>query len=106
YTLFLRAGANDKAWCAANALCHLREADQAQQQFVSDFPPLDPADIPGPLVPPAWEAHLASKGVDGRLDTIFRAFVPAVVRTRMGRVPARSRARWLGEQVRPEDSAV
>ena len=106
YTLFLRDGANDKAWCAANVLCHLQEADQAQQQFVSDFPPLDPADIPGTLAPQAWESHLASRGVDGRLDTIFRAFVPAVVRTRMGRVPARSRARWLGEQVRPEDSAV
>jgi tetratricopeptide (TPR) repeat protein len=104
YELLLREGASDEAWWAANVLCHLKEADEQQQKYVTDFPPMDPSDIPGTLAAQAWESHLVSGGVDGRLDTIFRVFVPAVIRTRMARVPARSRAKWLGAQVTAGDS--
>ncbi|HEY8038157.1 MAG TPA: hypothetical protein VIF15_00110 [Polyangiaceae bacterium] len=106
YELFLRQGANDKAWCAANALVHLGAADETQAKFVADFPPLDLGRVPGTLASCAWESHLMAGGMDARLTAIFRNFVPAVVRARMASVPEKSRLRWLGAQVRESDSPL
>jgi tetratricopeptide (TPR) repeat protein len=106
YELFLREGLNDRAWCAANALVHLGEADEAQHKFVADFPPIEPARVPGTLASCAWTSHLMAPGIDQRLTAVFRYFVPAVVRARMARVPEKSRLRWLGAQVRPGDSPL
>ncbi len=102
--LFLREQAHDRAWCAANALCHLREADETTRRFVEDFPPVAPADIPGTLAPCAWDTHLICPGVDRRLATIFGVFVPAVLRARLARVPAKSLARALGPTLREDES--
>ncbi|HEY1695337.1 MAG TPA: hypothetical protein VGG39_24380 [Polyangiaceae bacterium] len=104
YELFLREGSHDKAWCAANALVHLREADEAQGKFASDFAPLDPATVPGTLAPCAWSSHVVDPLMDERLTAVFRNFVPAVVRARMARVPEKARIKWLGTQVRGDES--
>lgn len=104
YELFLRQGRNDEAWCAANALVHLGEADEVQHKFVQDFPPVDLARVPGTLAACAWTSHLLAPALDARLTAIFRCFVPAVVRARMSRVPERSRMRWLGARVQETDS--
>ncbi|HEY8089208.1 MAG TPA: hypothetical protein VIF09_15220, partial [Polyangiaceae bacterium] len=104
YELFLRQGMHDKAWCAANALVHLREADEAQHKFVADFPPIEPTVVPGTLAACAWASHVVDPGLDPRLTAIFRHFVPAVVRARMARVPEKSRLKWLGAQVREDQS--
>lgn len=106
YELHLRQGANDKAWCAANVLVHLREADEAQHKFVADFPPVPLAQIAGTLAPCAWPSHVMSPGIDQRLTSVFRYFVPAVVRARMAAVPEKRRQRWLGSQMRESDSPL
>jgi tetratricopeptide (TPR) repeat protein len=106
YELFLRQGLNDRAWCAANALVHLGEADEAQHKFVADFPPIDLTSVPGTLAACAWPSHVMAPGVDERLTAIFRFLVPAVVRARMARVPEKSRIKWLGAQVRETDSPL
>jgi tetratricopeptide (TPR) repeat protein len=106
YDLYLRKGASDRAWCAANALAHLGQADAAQERFAADFPPLDLVDIPGTLAPCAWGSHVLHPDIDSRMTAIFRYLVPAVVRARMARVPQKSRMRWLGQQVRENDSAI
>ncbi|MGH7296353.1 MAG: hypothetical protein ACRELB_15545 [Polyangiaceae bacterium] len=106
YELYLRQGMHDKAWCAANALVHLGEADEGQHKFVSDFPPIEPAGIPGTLAACAWPSHVMDPGIDERLTAIFRHFVPAVVRARMARVPEKSRLKWLGAQVQEDQSPV
>ncbi len=106
YELFLRQGQNDKAWCAANALVHLGEADEAQHKFAGDFPPVDLEGVPGTLAACAWPSHVMAPGVDERLTAIFRYLVPAVVRARMARVPEKSRIKWLGAQVRETDSPL
>jgi tetratricopeptide (TPR) repeat protein len=106
YELFLREGLNDRAWCAANALVHLGEADEAQHKFVGDFPPIDLGSVPGTLAACAWPSHVMAPGIDERLTAIFRYLVPAVVRARMARVPEKSRIKWLGAQVRETDSPL
>ncbi|MGD0525303.1 MAG: hypothetical protein ABSE49_09180 [Polyangiaceae bacterium] len=106
YELFLRHGANDRAWCAANALVHLGEADEGQRKFVDDFPPVDLASVPGTLAALAWPSHVMAPGVDERLTAIFRYLVPAVVRARMARVPEKARIKWLGAQVKEGDSPL
>jgi tetratricopeptide (TPR) repeat protein len=106
YELYLREGMNDKAWCAANALVHLREADEVQHKFVADFPPVPLAQVPGTLAGCAWPTHVMSPGIDARLTAIFRHFVPAVVRARMARVPPKTQARWMSAQVHEKDSAA
>lgn len=102
--LFLREQAHDRAWCAANALVHLRDADETTRRFVEDFPPMPPADIPGTLAPCAWETHLICPGVDRRLAAIFGVFVPAVLRARLARVPGKRLARALGPDLREDES--
>ncbi len=104
--LFLRQQTPDRAFCAASALVHLREADEASRRFVSDFPPVPLSDVPGTLAPCAWETHLMCPGVDRRLASIFRAFVPAVLRARIARVSARSLARALGPPLQTTDGAA
>ena len=104
YELFLRQGMHDKAWCAANALVHLREADEGHHKFVADFPPVNLAGVPGTLAACAWPSHLVDPGIDERLTAIFRNFVPAVVRARMARVPEKARLKWLGAQVQEDQS--
>ena len=106
YELFLRQGMHDKAWCAANALVHLGEADEAQRKFVDDFRPVGLAGVPGTLAACAWASHVMAPGVDERLTAIFRHLVPAVVRARMASVPEKSRLKWLGAQVGENDSPV
>lgn len=85
-------------------LVHLGAADGAQRRFVADFPPVDVDEVRGTLASFAWKSHLLAQGLDERLTAIFRFLVPAVVRGRMGRVPATSRMRWLGAQVHEADS--
>jgi len=104
YDLHLQRGSHDKAWCAANFLCHLDAADEAQRRFVADFPPPPLDEIPGTLASRAWGSHVLAPGVDPRLTSIFRFFVPAVVRARLGRVPSARRLQWLGAQVQETDS--
>jgi tetratricopeptide (TPR) repeat protein len=103
--LFLRQQTPDRAWCAADALCHLRQADATCQRFVEDFPPVTPAEVTGTLAPCAWDTHLLTPGLDRRLSEIFRVFVPAVLRARLRRVAPRALAKALGPELRPEDSA-
>jgi tetratricopeptide (TPR) repeat protein len=102
--LFLRQQTPDRAWCAANALVHLREADADNRRFVEDFPPLPLSEIPGTLAACAWDTHLVCPEVDRRLAKIFAAFVPAVLRARLARVSPRNLAKALGAPLRPEDS--
>jgi tetratricopeptide (TPR) repeat protein len=104
YELQLKRTAHDKAWCAANVLVHLGAADDAQRRFVADFPAVELDDVPGTLAAIAWRSHLLAHGLDERLTAIFRFFVPGVVRARLGNIPANSRMRWLGAQVREGDS--
>jgi len=106
YELHLREGAHDRAWCAANALVHLQEADEQQSHFSADFPPLDLGDVPGTLASCAWDTHIMGRAMDGRLTSVFRNFVPAIVRARMARVPEKNRLRWMGAQVRESDSPL
>lgn len=106
YELYLRESAHDRAWCVANALVHLQEADEQQAHFVADFTPPDLGDVPGTLATCAWESHLMCPGIDRRLTAVFRNFVPAIVRARMARVPEKSRLKWLGTRVRESDSAL
>ena len=106
YDVHLRRGAHDKAWCAANVLVHLGAADEVQRRFVDDFPPVALEEARGTLASCAWKSHLLAERLDERLTAIFRFFVPAVVRARMGRVPAGSRMRWLGAQVSETESAA
>jgi tetratricopeptide (TPR) repeat protein len=106
YELFLRDGAHDKAWCAANVLAHLGDTDEVRRRFVTDFPPVDVAEIPGTLASVAWGSHVLCPDIDPRLTSIFRYFVPAVVRARMSRVPEKSRMRWLGAQIHEGDSPL
>jgi tetratricopeptide (TPR) repeat protein len=104
YELHLKRAAHDRAWCAANVLVHLGAADDAQRRFVADFAPVGLDDVPGTLAACAWRSHLLAHGLDERLTTIFRFFVPGVVRARLGNIPANRRMRWLGAQVRDTDS--
>jgi tetratricopeptide (TPR) repeat protein len=105
YDVHLHRGDHDRAWCTANVLVHLGAADESQRGFVADFPPVDVDDVPGTLAASAWKSHVLAGGLDRRLTAIFRFLIPAVVRARLGRVPARRRLGWLGEQVRDTDSA-
>jgi tetratricopeptide (TPR) repeat protein len=104
YELQLQRGAHDSAWCAANLLVHLGAANAAQRRFVEDFPPVELDAVPGTLASRAWGSHVLASGMDKRLTALFRTFVPAVVRARMGSVPTKNRMRWLGDQVRETDS--
>ncbi len=104
--LFLRQQTPDRAWCAANALVHLREADEDNRRYVADFPPLPLSEIPGTLAACAWETHLIGPGVDRKLAEIFRAFVPAVLRARLARVSPRTLEKALGAPLHAEDSPV
>jgi hypothetical protein len=104
YEVHMKRGDHDRAWCAADVLVHLGAADESQRRFVSDFPPVDVDEVPGTLAACAWKSHVLAEGLDERLTAIFRFLIPAVVRARLGRVPARSRIGWLGAQVRDDDS--
>jgi tetratricopeptide (TPR) repeat protein len=106
YELYLREGLHDKAWCAANVLAHLHEADEAQHKFVADFPPVPPGQVPGTLAEGAWASHVMAPGIDQRLTAVFRYFVPAVVRARMACVPEKKQKKWLAAQVREGDSPL
>jgi tetratricopeptide (TPR) repeat protein len=106
YELALYQGRNDEAWCAANALAHLGEADEVQCKFLQDFPPVDLPGVPGTLAACAWRSHLLAPDLDPRLTTVFRSFVPAVVRARMARVPEKSRVRLLGTRVDGTESPL
>jgi tetratricopeptide (TPR) repeat protein len=104
YDVHMKRGDHDRAWCAADVLVHLGAADEAQRRFVSDFPPVYVDEVPRTLAAGAWKSHVLAEGLDPRLTAIFRFLIPAVVRARLGRVPARSRIGWLGAQVRDDDS--
>lgn len=106
FELFLREGSQDRAWCAADALVHLQAADDVQRQFVTDFPPVGLTEVPGTLAPHAWGTHLIGPGVDARLSTVFRIFVPAVARSRLAGVNPRGLARFLSGELRADASPV
>lgn len=104
FELFLREQSHDRAWCAASALVHLQQADEGQRRYVSDFPATPLTDVVGTLAACAWKTHLVGAKVDERLTTIFRVFVPGVVRARLARVSKRELPALLGGDLAPGSS--
>jgi tetratricopeptide (TPR) repeat protein len=87
YDLFLRAHAYDKAWCVAEAMSVLGPLDETERQFVADYPPVEPSDIPASLLATAWPTHIHHADLDRTLSSALQIAVAVYLRARLQQAP-------------------
>ncbi|MFO0670699.1 MAG: hypothetical protein U0235_13890 [Polyangiaceae bacterium] len=83
YDLFLRAHAYDKAWCVAEAMSVFGTLDETERQFVDDYPPLEPSEIPASLLATAWPTHIHHADLDRTLSSALQITVAVYLRARL-----------------------
>ncbi len=83
YELFLRAHAYDKAWCVAEAMSVLGPLTDTERQFVEDYPPVSPAEIPASLLATAWPTHIHHQDLDRTLSSALQIAVAVYLRARL-----------------------
>lgn len=83
YDLFLRAHAYDKAWCVAEAMSVFGTLDETERQFVDDYPPLEPSEIPASLLATAWPTHIHHADLDRTLSSALQIAVAVYLRARL-----------------------
>lgn len=88
YELFLRAHAYDKAWCVAETMSVLGDLNETERQFVADYPPTLPSDIPASLLATAWPTHIHHAELDRTLSSALQIAVAVYLRARVQQVAA------------------
>jgi tetratricopeptide (TPR) repeat protein len=107
YSLFLRQGAFDKAWCALDAMTVAGGAFTPEQaQFYADYPPTPLASVPGTLTPAAWRTHVVHPELEPALTALFATLMPAVLRARLAVLPSKWLSKTLGAPLTPKGASA
>jgi tetratricopeptide (TPR) repeat protein len=106
YELFLRAHAYDKAWCVAEAMSVLGPLTDTERQFVEDYPPVDPSEIPASLLATAWPTHIHHADLDRTLSSALQIAVAVYLRARLQQAAAPPLGVPLEQDGSPEGARV
>lgn len=106
YELFLRAHAYDKAWCVAEAMSVLGPLTDTERQFVEDYPPVDPSEIPASLLATAWPTHVHHADLDRTISSALQIAVSVYLRARLQQAAPPPLGTPLDQDPSPEAARV
>ncbi len=84
----------------------LGSLDETERQFVDDYPPVEPSEIPASLLATAWPTHIHHAELDRTLSSALQIAVAVYLRARLQQAPPPPLGLPLDQDPSPEAARV